>query len=194
MSDLSNLLGDVYGGHDPDAPPVRREPSAAQRAEVPAWADESRLDAVFADWQPGPAPGAPAVERDLMSFEPPPASSPLPPLDDDLAAALSAALVDATTVAPTRLPASPPAVVVAPAPSPAASAPAPAPPPAAGPAVAVEPRVAPTPEWAAGWTASTPVMAPPAVAGPPPQHWEPGDDDIVPRAPRDARRRGGRRR
>jgi hypothetical protein len=31
MSDLSNLLGDVYGDHSDDAP-VRREPSAAERS------------------------------------------------------------------------------------------------------------------------------------------------------------------
>jgi hypothetical protein len=32
MSDLSNLLGDVYGDHSPDDAPVRREPSAVDRA------------------------------------------------------------------------------------------------------------------------------------------------------------------
>ena len=32
MSDLSNLLGDVYGDHSPDAAPVRREPAATERS------------------------------------------------------------------------------------------------------------------------------------------------------------------
>lgn len=31
MSDLSKVLGDLYGATDPDSPPVRREPSAEQR-------------------------------------------------------------------------------------------------------------------------------------------------------------------
>jgi len=70
MSDLSNLLGDVYGDHSPDAAPVRRELSADQRA--PEWAAESQLDRAFEGWVPG---------------EPPAASRP-----DDLTAALSAAL------------------------------------------------------------------------------------------------------
>ena len=32
MSDLSNLLGDVYGDHSDDAAPVRREPAASERS------------------------------------------------------------------------------------------------------------------------------------------------------------------
>ena len=32
MSDLSNLLGAVYGSNDPDGPSTRHEPSAADRA------------------------------------------------------------------------------------------------------------------------------------------------------------------
>jgi hypothetical protein len=115
MPDLSNLLGDVYGddasaeesspapdGDGPESPP------AEQRVEAPAWADETTLDAAFADWTPGPAPDAPAAERKVIS---PMASSTVAgdapdapptvsgqPLPDDLAAALSAALVDAPPV------------------------------------------------------------------------------------------------
>lgn len=73
MSDLSNLLGDVYGDHsDPDAAPVRREPAAGERA--PEWAAESQLDRAFDGWVPG---------------EPPTGRS------DDLTSALSAALAPA---------------------------------------------------------------------------------------------------
>lgn len=37
MSDLSNLLGDVYGDHSsPDAAPVRHEPTAANRLDLTA--------------------------------------------------------------------------------------------------------------------------------------------------------------
>lgn len=37
MSDLSNLLGDVYGDHSsPDAAPVRHEPAAADRIDLAA--------------------------------------------------------------------------------------------------------------------------------------------------------------
>lgn len=35
MSDLSNLLGAVYGSSDPDGPSTRHEPSAAERVQVP---------------------------------------------------------------------------------------------------------------------------------------------------------------
>ena len=91
MADLSNLLGDVYGD-DPDGEPVHREPSPRDRA--PDWAEESVLDAAFANWVPGPPPDAPAAERDVFGPRPadPASSAPLP---DDLAAALSAALVEA---------------------------------------------------------------------------------------------------
>lgn len=36
MSDLSNLLGAVYGSNDPDGPTTRHEPSAAERVQMPA--------------------------------------------------------------------------------------------------------------------------------------------------------------
>lgn len=36
MSDLSNLLGAVYGSNDPDGPSTPHEPSAAERAQTPS--------------------------------------------------------------------------------------------------------------------------------------------------------------
>jgi hypothetical protein len=36
MSDLSNLLGAVYGSNDPDGPSTPHEPSAAERTAQPA--------------------------------------------------------------------------------------------------------------------------------------------------------------
>jgi hypothetical protein len=100
MADLSNLLGDVYGD-DPDGEPVHREPSPRDRA--PDWAEESVLDAAFANWVPGPPPDAPAAERDVFGPRPadPASAAPLP---DDLAAALSAALVEAPPSDLTALP------------------------------------------------------------------------------------------
>lgn len=35
MSELSKVLGDLYGDSDPDAAPVRREPSAQERIQTP---------------------------------------------------------------------------------------------------------------------------------------------------------------
>jgi hypothetical protein len=65
MSDLSNLLGDVYSSIDPDGPAVSLEPSASQRAAFDWASDEASLTAAK-----------------------------VPAIDDDLAAALSAALVE----------------------------------------------------------------------------------------------------
>ncbi len=89
MSDLSNLLGDVYGAtSSPDGPPVRHEPPASERA--PEWSSESSLDRAFTGWVPGEAPKA----------------------DDGLAEALASAL------APIPAPViSAPAPIVAPAPT-----------------------------------------------------------------------------
>jgi hypothetical protein len=90
MSDLSKVLGDLYGGDD--------EPSVAPprnfRAEAPEWADDDRLDEAFSSWTPGPPPEAHAMERE-MSFVIDTPALPAAHLDDDLAATLSAALVDA---------------------------------------------------------------------------------------------------
>jgi hypothetical protein len=122
MADLSDMLGDVYGDdangepHAPEPPPQHPDgtgttpvatgragqaPEAGNRAgpapeatnRAPAWADESVLDAAFANWTPGPPLDAPAAEHDVFAPHVDPASA--PPLPDDLAAALSAALVGA---------------------------------------------------------------------------------------------------
>lgn len=97
MADLSKVLGDVYA--TADRPDVK---SATAPRQAPEWADESRLDAAFADWTPGPQSDAPAAERALFSPAVEPleheASGPLA-LDDDLAAALSEALAEAPPLA-----------------------------------------------------------------------------------------------
>lgn len=152
MSDLSNLLGDVYGDHrSADAAPVRHEPSADLRA--PQWADESQLDRAFEGWVPG---------------EPPTESRP-----DDLTAALAAALA-APTPAPTPAPAPAPAPFYDAVPLPSlAPAPAPlVPVQAAAPWTTSAPGPAPAPA-----PAPVIVSAPAAVT-----MWSPGDDDIFPMA------------
>lgn len=111
MADLSKVLGDVYGAGQPAtlaAAPASADDEAAPRREptAPEWADDSRLDEAFANWNPGPGPDAPAAERDLF------VNTPSRPLDEDLAAALSQALADA----PAPAPSAPPAPPVAPAP------------------------------------------------------------------------------
>ena len=64
MSDLSNLLGDVYGDHSsPDAAPVRHEPAAADRMDLTAG-----LSAALAP-APAPAP-TPMPMVDLSVAEP----------------------------------------------------------------------------------------------------------------------------
>jgi hypothetical protein len=90
MSDLSKVLGDLYGGDDqPSVAPPRNF-----RADAPEWADEERLDEAFSTWTPGPPPEAHAMERE-MSFVVDNPAVPAAHSDDDLAATLSAALVDA---------------------------------------------------------------------------------------------------
>jgi hypothetical protein len=114
MADLSDMLGDVYGD-DANGEPARPAAEAASGAQpapkapsaAPAWADESVLDAAFANWTPGPPLDAPAAERDVFATHVDPASA--APLPDDLAAALSAALVGA--------PAGDVSVIASPAPS-----------------------------------------------------------------------------
>ena len=66
MSDLSNLLGDVYGDHSsPDAAPVRHEPTAADRVDLTAG-----LTAALTVPAPAPAP-APLPMVDLSVSEAP---------------------------------------------------------------------------------------------------------------------------
>lgn len=106
MADLSKVLGDVYGAGQPATPadaPAPAGDEAAPRREpaAPEWADDSRLDEAFANWNPGPGPDAPAAERDLF------VNTPSRPLDEDLAAALSEALADAPVPAPIAPPEAP---------------------------------------------------------------------------------------
>ena len=66
MSDLSNLLGAVYGSSDPDGPSTRHEPSAAERAQMPAAPPRidddlaAALSAALVTTTPDPNVGAPA--------------------------------------------------------------------------------------------------------------------------------------
>jgi hypothetical protein len=161
MSDLSKVLGDLYGGEgEPSATPNRNF-----RAEAPEWADEDRLDQAFADWTPGPTADAHPAEREMSHVLDMPAV-PHAHLDEDLAGALSAALVDAGSGEPEVPAASAPAYTfpdLADLPSmdlhAAATVPAPAPAP-------VETYVEPI--------AFEPVA--PAPVGP----WSRTDDDILP--------------
>ena len=102
MSDLSNLLGAVYGNTDPDGPPVRQEASASERMEAASWGQH----VVAFETQ------APSVS------------------DNDIASALSAALMDSAPVsAPAPVfeaPAPVVSLVETPAPAPVAPAPQPA--------------------------------------------------------------------
>lgn len=196
MSDLSNLLGSVYG--DADAAPVRREPAADERG--PAWDDDARLDDAFQDWTPGPGPDAPAHEREMLDSSVPYQINESPDPDQDLAAALSAALAAETRTAPTPEQHAPPAPQAPPVPQapPMPQAPVAAQPPMAPPvAPAPAPVHMPAPVEAApampampkeqAFTAPmvTPSMAP---AGPAAE-WRFGDDDIYPMG-RKAKKRG----
>lgn len=91
MSDLSRVLGDLYGDNEPT-----NEPST-YRATAPEWATDERLDEAFASWTPGPPADAHAAEREMseMSVVVDAPVLPAAHLDEDLAATLSAALVDA---------------------------------------------------------------------------------------------------
>ena len=62
MSDLSNLLGDVYGDHSPDAAPVRREPAAAERSSGDFDLTAALSAALNTDTAVAPAPVVPAVD------------------------------------------------------------------------------------------------------------------------------------
>lgn len=67
MSDLSNLLGDVYGDHSsPDAAPVRHEPAAADRFDLTAG-----LAAALTVPAPAPAPAPMPMVVDLPAAEAP---------------------------------------------------------------------------------------------------------------------------
>lgn len=91
--DLSKVLGDVYETEDRPAPAV---------GSAPEWADEQRLDEVFAKWTPGPPASAPAAEHEMAAHT----SARRVRLDDDLAVALTAALAGDDAV-PDVVPVSP---------------------------------------------------------------------------------------
>lgn len=89
MSDLSRVLGDLYGESEQAA-----APASSFRPTAPEWADDERLDEAFASWTPGPPADAPAAEREMSVV----VDAPIVPdarMDDDIAAAMNAALVDA---------------------------------------------------------------------------------------------------
>ena len=63
MSDLSNLLGDLYGdSRNPDGPPVRHEPAAADRTEWSAPRTDDDLAAALSAALAEP-PAAPAMPQ-----------------------------------------------------------------------------------------------------------------------------------
>lgn len=100
MSDLSNLLGDVYGDHSPDAAPVRREPSASERLD-----GSEDLTAALAAALATPAPAPVAVAPAPAPVE----DVPLPTLAQALAEIPAAAAPKAgwASSAPAPAPAAP---------------------------------------------------------------------------------------
>jgi len=105
VSDLSRLLGDVYGtstppaedvdaadpttptaavpaaADDPPAPPVE-DVDAGHSSAAPGWADDAVLDEAFAEWVPGPPSDAVAEERDILA-DVEPADTVAEPIDID---------------------------------------------------------------------------------------------------------------
>jgi len=87
VSDLSRLLGDVYGASSPpeseqeaadptsptavpaaaDDPPAPHAEAAGPGPAAPGWADEAVLDEAFAEWVPGPPADASAEERGMLA-------------------------------------------------------------------------------------------------------------------------------
>ncbi len=65
--DLSKLLGELYTAEDGhvDEEEAPSPPTALDPSLGPDWADETRLDQVFASWVPGPTADAPAAEREM---------------------------------------------------------------------------------------------------------------------------------
>jgi hypothetical protein len=69
MSDLSQLLGDLYA----DEAPTR----------APEWSSEEALDEAFASWVPGPSSDAPSAERSIVADAlGQPAVQPVPTVSD----------------------------------------------------------------------------------------------------------------
>jgi hypothetical protein len=102
VSDLSRLLGDVYGAaatpegeqeaadpttqtafpaaaDDPPAPPAE---AAGPGPAAPGWADEAVLDEAFSEWVPGPPADASAEERGMLA-DVEPAETVAEPIDID---------------------------------------------------------------------------------------------------------------
>jgi hypothetical protein len=87
VSDLSRLLGDVYGASSPpegeqeavdptapaagaaaaDDPPAPPAEAAGPGPAAPGWADDAVLDEAFAEWVPGPPADASAEERGMLA-------------------------------------------------------------------------------------------------------------------------------
>jgi hypothetical protein len=100
MSDLSQLLGDLYADDTPSTAPSQPAEELATRA--PAWSSEDALDEAFATWVPGPSDDAPSAERSIVAgafdTRPAPAPAPAPEVDDwrrDTAPALESPTVHA---------------------------------------------------------------------------------------------------
>ncbi|HVM08210.1 MAG TPA: hypothetical protein VM345_07110 [Acidimicrobiales bacterium] len=136
MSDLSNLLGDLYGdSSNPDGPPVRHEPAAAERSEWSARRTDDDLAAALSaalaeppvapamPAAPMPAPAMPEAYAPQVEFSAPapaPAAPAMPtmpvmPIAQQAPVAPVAPARGAWTAAPAEMPA-PVAVAVAPAP------------------------------------------------------------------------------
>jgi hypothetical protein len=86
MSDLSQLLGDLYADE-------------TMVPKAPEWSSEEALDDAFASWVPGPAEGAAAAEHSIVAGalhdEPAPVA---PVADDDWAAMTAPAPLPVTAV------------------------------------------------------------------------------------------------
>lgn len=99
MSDLSNLLGAVYGSSDPDGPSTRHEPSAAERVQVtpaPLRIDDdlaAALSQALVTSTPDQSVGAPApvpASAPVPAYAPPPsapAAVPTPAMPQNVYAA-----------------------------------------------------------------------------------------------------------
>jgi hypothetical protein len=107
MSDLSRLLGDLYGDESPgnatvtswDAVPPPDEPPPPK---APSWSSDEALDEMFASWVPGEPAEAPAPPAMFDTSE----LQPEPELDDwtvELRAA-AAAPIESATPAPVEQP------------------------------------------------------------------------------------------
>lgn len=79
MSDLSNLLGNVYDTGNPDGPPVRREPSADERLEGPG---EIRFDPPASELE---SEITSAISEAVVESQPAPAPQPVQPAPQPVA-------------------------------------------------------------------------------------------------------------